>query len=83
MPLRKWAVALVVVLLLSFTATAAEEVRIDAVYPLTGPMASTGQDCRSGVELALDIINNSYDLDFPLRSRKGHLGWTAIAHYLR
>ncbi len=46
-------------------------VKIGAVYPLTGAVATTGADCRSGVELALDIINNSHDLDFPFARTTG------------
>ena len=33
-----------------------------AIYPLTGAVATTGADCRTGVELAVDIINGVYDL---------------------
>lgn len=36
-------------------------IRIGALYPLTGNIASTGLDCRRGVELAVDIINGKYD----------------------
>ena len=52
-------------------ATAQETVRIGAVYPLTGAVATTGADCRSGVELAVDIINGEYDLDFPFARTAG------------
>jgi len=47
-------------------------VRIGAVYPLTGNIASTGLDCRRGVELAVDIINGKYpDLNLPLAKEAG------------
>ena len=46
-------------------------IRIGALYPLTGNIASTGLDCRRGVELAVDIINGKYDLDLPLARSEG------------
>ncbi len=46
-------------------------IRIGAVYPLTGNIASTGLDCRRGAELAVDIINGKYDLDLPLARTEG------------
>jgi len=53
------------------TSLAAGVIKIGAVYPLTGDVASTGQECKSGVELALDIINNSYDIDIPFAKTAG------------
>ena len=50
---------------------AQETIKIGAVYPLTGAVATTGADCRSGVELAVDIINGVYDLDFPFAKAAG------------
>ena len=47
-------------------------IKIGAVYPLTGNIASTGLDCRRGVELAVDIINGKYpDLNLPLAKDAG------------
>ena len=46
-------------------------IKIGAVYPLTGNIASTGLDCRRGAELAVDIINGKYDLDLPLARTQG------------
>lgn len=46
-------------------------IKIGAVYPLTGNIASTGLDCRRGVDLAVDIINGKYDLDLPLAKSEG------------
>ena len=67
-----------VVLLLSlvlvfFVSTQAEQkvIKIGAVYPLTGNIASTGIDCKRGVDLAVDIINGKYDLDLPLAKSEG------------
>lgn len=66
-------IALMVMLILGTTgiAVAQETIKIGAVYPLTGAVATTGADCRSGVELALDIINGEYDLDFPFARASG------------
>jgi branched-chain amino acid transport system substrate-binding protein len=63
--------------LAAFGATAARAadapkvIKIGAVYPLTGNIASTGLDCRRGAELAVDIINGTYDLDLPLARTEG------------
>ena len=46
-------------------------IKIGAVYPLTGNIASTGLDCRRGVDLAVDIINGKYDLDLQLAKSAG------------
>src|SRR4051812_43243112 len=46
-------------------------VRIGALYPLSGNIATTGIDCRRGAELAVDIINGKYDLDLPLAKEEG------------
>jgi branched-chain amino acid transport system substrate-binding protein len=46
-------------------------IKIGSVYPLTGNIASTGLDCRRGVDLAVDIINGKYDLDLPLAKSAG------------
>ena len=53
------------------TAEAPKVIKIGAVYPLTGNIASTGLDCRRGAELAVDIINGKYDLDVPLAKTEG------------
>jgi branched-chain amino acid transport system substrate-binding protein len=39
-------------------ASAAETVRIGALYPLSGQAAKSGQDTLNGIRLAVDIINN-------------------------
>ena len=67
--------ALTLLLSLAFASAgvAADKViKIGAVYPLTGNIASTGLDCRRGVELAVDIINGKYpDLNLPLAKTEG------------
>lgn len=49
------------------------EVRIGAIYPLTGAAASTGLEMKNALELAADIINNGAgkDLDLPLAAGVG------------
>ncbi len=49
-----------------------EEIKIGVIYPLSGGLASTGEDMRLGVELAADIINNKYPgLDIPMAEWEG------------
>ncbi len=40
-------------------AWAVEEIKIGVIYPLTGGAAAAGRELRAGVELAVDIVNNS------------------------
>jgi branched-chain amino acid transport system substrate-binding protein len=39
-------------------AHAQQEIRIGVIYPLTGPLASSGAEMRDALELAADIVNN-------------------------
>jgi branched-chain amino acid transport system substrate-binding protein len=39
-------------------ALAQEEIRIGAIYPLTGAAASTGLELKNALDLAVDLINN-------------------------
>lgn len=48
-----------------------EPVRIGVLCPFTGKDASTGEDIKAGIELAVDIINNGYDLPIPLAQATG------------
>jgi branched-chain amino acid transport system substrate-binding protein len=50
---------------------AEETIKIGAIYPLTGSLATTGADVKNGILLAVDIINNEYNLDLPLARSKG------------
>jgi len=61
------------VLILSFTSTgfAQNEIRIGVIFPLTGPLAGTGQGLLEGVKLAADIINNKNNLNMPLAKNAG------------
>lgn len=48
-----------------------DTVTIGAIYPLTGPMATTGVDMQNGVLFAAEVINNQYNLDLPQARSKG------------
>ena len=65
--------SLALILIFSFTAMAQQPkvIKVGAIYPLTGNIASTGLDCRRGAELAVDIINGKYDLSLPLAKDAG------------
>ena len=77
MRLRKWfGVCLSLFLLFAFsTQVWAQQkvIKVGAVYPLSGNIASTGLDCRRGVDLAVDIINGKYgnDLNLPMAKTEG------------
>ena len=68
-----YALTLLLSLALASAGFAADkEIKIGAVYPLTGNIASTGLDCLHGAELAVDIINGKYpDLNLPLAKGAG------------
>lgn len=64
--------SLILVLGLTVSVNAQQKtIKIGGVYPLTGNIASTGLDCRRGVELAVDIINGKYDLNLPMAKTEG------------
>lgn len=68
------ALAIGAALALAQPAAAADNViRIGAIYPLSGALASTGSELKTAVELAADIINKSHpDLkDIPLAAGSG------------
>lgn len=48
-----------------------EKVKIGIIIPLTGPDTSTGGDIKAGIELAVDIVNRSFDLTIPLAKTIG------------
>jgi branched-chain amino acid transport system substrate-binding protein len=51
--------------------TVPESVKVGAIYPFTGHSASTGEDIRAGVELAVELINHSYALPIPGARKEG------------
>ena len=72
---RVLSAALSFLLILVFSVAAQSQdnkvIKIGAVYPLTGNIASTGLDNKTGVDLAVDIINGKYDLDLPMARTMG------------
>lgn len=51
---------------------AQDEIRIGAIYPLTGAAASTGLEMKNALELAADLINNgTKGLNLPLTTSSG------------
>ncbi len=54
--------------------SASENVKVGVLYPLTGPVAQVGKDAVAAVKTALDLINNSHDIDIPLAKNKGLSG---------
>jgi branched-chain amino acid transport system substrate-binding protein len=55
------------------TAQAVEEVKVGAIYPLTGGAAQAGWDTRQAISLAEEIINTTKynDLNLPLAKSEG------------
>jgi len=67
-------IALLTICLVGFSGCIDEDeetIRIGAIYPLTGSLAITGADVQNGILLAVDIINNYYDLNLTLARSKG------------
>ena len=52
-------------------APAAEAVKLGAVLPLTGSYATTGSNLQAAMEVAVDIINNSHDIDWDIAKNAG------------
>jgi branched-chain amino acid transport system substrate-binding protein len=50
---------------------AEEKLKVGIVYPLTGALEATGKDLKNGILLAIDTINNEYDLGLLLARSKG------------
>jgi len=50
---------------------AEDEIRIGVIFPLTGPLASTGQGLLEGVKLAAEVINTKNNLNMPLAKTEG------------
>ena len=52
-------------------ATAADEVVIGVLYPLSGPVAQVGIDAVAAINTAVEIINNKSSLNVPLAGGEG------------
>jgi branched-chain amino acid transport system substrate-binding protein len=59
------------ILLGTVWAEAAETIRIGAIYPLTGAIASSGQRSKHAIETGLDLVNEKHDLDLPFARTEG------------
>ncbi|MCK4721991.1 MAG: ABC transporter substrate-binding protein, partial [Dehalococcoidia bacterium] len=75
---RAWGMILMLLLVIpaGIASGCAEEsspkaVKIGAIYPLSGSLATSGADVTNGVLLAVEIINNEYSLDLPLAASRG------------
>src|SRR5262245_35369112 len=47
------------------------EVKIAGLWPLSGSNATQGTDVLHGAELAVEIVNGTYDLNLPLAKEAG------------
>ena len=52
-------------------ASAADEIVIGAIYPMSGASAQIGVDARHALETAVDIVNGVHDLDLPCAKTAG------------
>src|SRR5438105_8441251 len=70
------ALAIAVSAALGARAASPQEVVIGAVYPLSGGLAKVGNDIKSAIELAVELVNDDVDVPVPLGKGKGlpHLG---------
>lgn len=50
---------------------ASEAVKIGVIYPLSGSLASSGEEMKRGILLAVEVINDQHDLDLPLARSEG------------
>ena len=55
--MRRTLLAATAIFAFSTASQAAENIKIGVVYPLTGPYAVAGEDCKRGMELAAEQIN--------------------------
>src|SRR5579864_7507381 len=55
-------------------AQGASEVKIGAIYPLSGSNAQIGVDAKHAIETAVDIVNYVHDIDLPLAKTTGLQG---------
>lgn len=69
----KWPLtALTLGALFASAASAQETVKIGALYPLSGPVAKSGEDTLNAIKLAVEIINGQYpDLNLPYAKTSG------------
>ena len=62
-------------ILVSSAAFAAQEIKVGALFPLTGPAAVSGQNCVNAVQAAVEVINKkNADINDPLAAQEGLVG---------
>ena len=71
MKLRIVALACVAMLTGAASAIAQQEVKIGALYPLSGPTAQIGIDAVAAIKTAVEIVNEGADLPLVLAKNKG------------
>ena len=70
--MRRWIVVCVALGVLALVGWEAgpwaqtQEVKVGAIYPLSGQVAKSGEDTLNGIRLAVEIVNGKYDLPLPL-----------------
>jgi hypothetical protein len=68
----RWSSAVLLLLGTAQSAFAQQEVKIGAIYPLTGAAASSGLEMKNALELAAELINNgAKGLNLPLSGSAG------------
>lgn len=55
----------------STPSSAQEEIRLGVLMPTSGSAAKSGQETLEAIKFAVDLINNSYDIDFPFAREAG------------
>ncbi|MGX1790336.1 ABC transporter substrate-binding protein [Bosea sp. NPDC055332] len=45
--------------------SAAPEVKIGVIFPMSGPNAQIGVDARQAIEVATEVVNGNFDIDLP------------------
>src|SRR5271156_4686031 len=71
MKFRIAALACVIVIVGAASAKAQQEVKIGALYPLSGPVAQVGIDAVAALKAAVEIVNEGADLPLALAKNKG------------
>jgi len=71
MKLRIVVLACVAMLTGAASAIAQQEVKIGALYPLSGPTAQIGIDAVAAIKAATEIVNEGADLPLALAKNKG------------
>src|SRR6516162_4528898 len=71
MKLRMAVLACIAAIVAAASAKAQQEVKIGALYPLSGPTAQIGLDAVAALKTAVEIVNEGADLPLALAKNKG------------